>query len=168
MIVVTVGTHEQPFDRLVSAAAALGGNEPLLVQYGTSKVPHGRGEWVDFLSFDELAERAAQARVFVCHAGVGSIVLARRYGLRPIVVPRRPELSEHVDGHQLELSRRLAQSGIVTPVEDERDLAAAVWAPADAPAVAPGSALRGPDALGAHVRAALEAYGTAPLGERAA
>ncbi len=96
--------------------------------------------------------------MFVCHAGVGSIVLARRYGLRPIVVPRKHELGEHVDDHQLELSRRLAQSGIVTLVEDERDLAAAVFASSDE-AIASGTPLRGPDALGAHVRAALEGYG---------
>ena len=69
MIVVTVGTNEQPFDRLVRAAANLGGGEPLLVQHGASKVPHGRGEWVDFLPFDELEARTRGARVLVCHAG---------------------------------------------------------------------------------------------------
>ena len=69
------------------------------------------GEWHDYLSFDELAEYARDARVFVCHAGVGSIVLARRFGHRPIVVPRRHHLGEHVDDHQLSLARRLAAPG---------------------------------------------------------
>ena len=55
MIVVTVGTHEQPFDRLMSAVVALGDSEPMLVQYGTCTITSGPGEWVDFLSFDELA-----------------------------------------------------------------------------------------------------------------
>ncbi len=62
----------------------------------------------------------------VCHAGVGSIVLARRYGHRPIVMPRRPRFGEHVDEHQLQLTRRLAEAGIVTVVEDAGQLAAAV------------------------------------------
>src|SRR4051812_7498158 len=167
MIVVSVGTHEQAFDRLLGAVAELGGHEELLVQYGTSTLAHGRGEWVDYLSFDELAEYVAKARVFVCHAGVGSIVLARRYGLRPIVVPRKHELGEHVDDHQLELSRRLAQSGIVTLVEDERELAAAVFGP-PAEATSTANTLQGPDALGAHVRGALLGYGTAALSARAA
>ena len=162
MIVVSVGTHEQHFDRLLGAVKELGGTEDLLVQYGLSSIEHGRGEWVDYLSFDELAAYVAQARVFVCHAGVGSIVLARRHGLRPIVVPRQHQLGEHVDDHQLELSRRLAQSGIVTLVEDERDLAAAVFATASGHEQT-GTALRGPDALGAHVRGALLGYGTRPL-----
>jgi len=61
MIVVTIGTNEQPFDRLIRAARALDSDE-LLVQYGSSREAHGRGEWVEFLSFDELAERARSAR----------------------------------------------------------------------------------------------------------
>ena len=134
MILVTVGTHEQQFDRLVEAAAALGGDEHMVVQYGTSKITDGPGEWVDFMSFDELAEQARRARVVVSHAGVGSIVLARRYGHRPIIMPRRPHLGEHVDEHQMQLTRRLAQAGIVTVVEDAAQLAAAVRTPA---AVAP-------------------------------
>ena len=161
MIVVSVGTHEQHFDRLLRVVKELGGTEELLVQYGPSSLPHGRGEWVDYLSFDELAEQVARARVFVCHAGVGSIVLARRHGLRPIVVPRKHAFGEHVDDHQLELSRRLAQAGIVTLVEDEKDLAAAVFATHDAAAA--GTSLAGPDALGAHVRAALEDFGVSAL-----
>ena len=109
MILVTIGTNEQPFDRLVRAAATLGGLESLVVQHGSSRVPHGRGEWVDFVSFEELSARMEQARVVVCHAGVGSIMLARRCGKRPIVVPRRLHLGEAVDDHQLPIARRLAR-----------------------------------------------------------
>ena len=122
MILFTVGTNEQPFDRLIRAAAELERDEHLLVQYGTSRDTDGRGEWVDFLSFDELAERARRARVVVCHAGVGSIMLARRCGHRPMVVPRRHQLGEPVDEHQLYLARRLAESGLVTLVEDVAEL----------------------------------------------
>ena len=77
------------------------------MQYGASREPHGAGEWVDFLDFDVLAERMREARVVVCHAGVGSIMLARRCGHRPVVMPRRFELGEAVDDHQLQLARRL-------------------------------------------------------------
>ncbi len=167
MILVTVGTNEQAFDRLVAAAAALGGDEPLLVQHGSSHVPHGRGEWVDFLPFDELAERAAEARLVVCHAGVGSIVLARRYGRTPLVVPRRQHLGEAVDDHQLFLARRLARTGIVSLVEDERDLPAAVSAPALALAEQ-ASPLRGTGALSSDLRAVLSDLGAAPFGSCAA
>jgi UDP-N-acetylglucosamine transferase subunit ALG13 len=162
MILFTIGTNEQPFDRLIRAARELAGEEHLLVQHGSSLEPHGRGEWVDFLSFDELAERARGARVVVCHAGVGSIMLARRCGHRPVVVPRRHHLGEAVDDHQLFLARRLAQSGIVTLVEDVADLPAVLAAP-DETVSAAESPLRGAGALSAEVRAVLDGLGAARL-----
>jgi len=169
MIVVTVGTHEQPFDRMLRAVSELGTGEPMLVQYGTSTITDGPGEWVDFLSFDELAERARSARVFISHAGVGSIVLARRFGLRPVIMPRRPEHGEHVDEHQLELSRRLHRAGLVTVVENAEELAAAVRRPVLVPeaGTADGS-LHGPAALSADVRGVLERLGATRISARRA
>jgi UDP-N-acetylglucosamine transferase subunit ALG13 len=123
MILVTCGTNEQPFDRLVRAAHTLAGGEALLVQHGSSQVPHGPGEWIDFLPFEELADRMRDARVVVSHAGVGSIMLARRCGKRPVVLPRRVGRGEAVDDHQLPLAHRLHAGGIVTLVEDEGRLA---------------------------------------------
>lgn len=159
MIVVTIGTNEQPFDRLIRAARALDTDE-LLVQYGSSREPHGRGKWVEFLSFDELAERAREARAVVCHAGVGSIMLARRCGHRPIVMPRRHHLGEAVDDHQLFLAKRLAKSGIVTLVEDEDQLAAALVAPPSAIAARAGT-ISGAGALTADLRTLLGELGAA-------
>ena len=167
MILVTVGTHEQPFDRLISAVAALPGDEPLIVQYGTSTAAHGRGEWIDFLSFDDLAQLAETARVIVCHAGVGSIVLARRYGHRPIVMARRPHLGEHVDEHQMSLTRRLADAGLVSAVDSAEELTAAVAAEATAPAPTAATSLRGPSALSADVRRVLFGLGAEPAARAA-
>ena len=158
MIVATLGTNEQPFDRLVRAIAQLEPGEPMVVQYGSSQEPHGHGRWVDFLPFDELAENMRAARIVICHAGVGSIMLARRCGKRPIVVPRRLDLGEAVDDHQLALARRLHAAALVRLVEDEHDLAAAVR---EADGRASGSAveLPGVAALALDLRAHLDAFG---------
>ena len=122
---------------------------------------------MDYLPFDALAERAEAARVFVCHAGVGSIILARRCGHRPIVVPRRAELGEHVDDHQLELARRLAAGGMVTLVEDT-DALADVIAGVGSEAVADANrALPGKDALTGEVRGFLTELGAARLSRAA-
>ena len=66
------------------------------------------------------------ARVVVCHAGVGSMMLARRCGVRPVVMARRVHLGEAVDDHQLPLARRLHEAGAVELVDDAAQLAAAV------------------------------------------
>jgi UDP-N-acetylglucosamine transferase subunit ALG13 len=152
MILVTTGTNEQPFDRLVRAAAELSRSAETFVQYGSSREPHGEGEWVEFLSFDELAERMRAARVVVCHAGVGSIMLARKCGHRPVVVPRRVSLGEAVDDHQLHMGRRLHAAGLVRLVEDERDLPAAVGAPQAARTASTGQQLAGAAALANELR----------------
>jgi UDP-N-acetylglucosamine transferase subunit ALG13 len=161
MIVVTIGTNEQPFDRLIRAARSLD-RDDLLVQFGSSREAHGRGQWVEFLTFDELSEKAREATAVVCHAGVGSIMMARRCGHKPIVMARRHHLGEAVDDHQLVLGERLARSGIVTLVADEVELAAALSAEIGTD-VAAASPLSGTAALSASVRSVLAGLGAARL-----
>jgi UDP-N-acetylglucosamine transferase subunit ALG13 len=164
MVLVTIGTNEQPFDRLVTAAANLQIDEELLVQYGSASITSGPGTWHEFLDFHELADQMRAARVVVCHAGVGSIMLARQCGRRPIVVPRRLHLGEAVDDHQLPLSRRLAASGLVTLVEDETRLTEAITAHADGAAALAGDALPGVGGLVRELRCRLDRAGVARAG----
>ena len=74
---------------------------------------------VDFLDFPELEARMASARVIACHAGPGSIMMARWIGHRPVVVPRLAELGEVVDNHQVTFARQLAAQGEVLLAESE-------------------------------------------------
>ena len=153
MILVTTGTNEQPFDRLVRAAAALDVGDDVVVQYGSSRAVVPRPGWVDFLPFDELAALARSSRVVVCHAGVGSIIMARRCGHRPIVVPRRHGLGEAVDDHQVGLAGRLAQSGLVTLADDVDRLRLAVLDARSEAGRGGVAGLPGADALAADLRA---------------
>jgi UDP-N-acetylglucosamine transferase subunit ALG13 len=125
VIFVTLGTHHQPFPRLIEALAALPA-EDLVVQYGHSAPPAAAREAVDFLGFRDMLDRIEAADVVVTHAGVGSILLARRAGHTPIVVARRQRHGEHVDDHQVELTAALADDGKVIPVWEPAELAAAV------------------------------------------
>jgi len=120
MILVTIGTNEQPFDRLIRAVEQLEVHEQMVVQHGSCQIAEPRRDWFDFLSFEELTELMREARVVVAHAGIGSIMVARRCGKRPIVVPRRLQHAEAVDDHQLPMARRLHENGLVDLVEDER------------------------------------------------
>jgi UDP-N-acetylglucosamine transferase subunit ALG13 len=125
VIFVTVGTHHQRFDRLLDALGALDG-ERLVVQHGPGTPPPRVAEAQAFMPFDEMLARFAEAETVVTHAGVGSILCATRAGHVPLVVPRRADLGEHVDDHQVELTRALAARGSVVAVPDLALLAEAV------------------------------------------
>jgi beta-1,4-N-acetylglucosaminyltransferase len=126
VIVVTTGTNETPFDRLVTAAGMLAGEERVVVQHGSSRLRPSGVELVDFLAFDELAELVEEARVVVTHAGVGSVMLALGRGKVPIVLPRLAAFGEAVDDHQATFGRRIATAGLVRFVEDVATLIEAV------------------------------------------
>lgn len=109
MIFVTVGTHEQPFDRLVAAAEALAMalDERVIVQAGVSDVPTAHCERTDWLEPHAHAAVIAQARLVVLHGGPSTLAEVMDAGVLPVVVPRDPALGEHVDAHQLRTAAQL-------------------------------------------------------------
>jgi UDP-N-acetylglucosamine transferase subunit ALG13 len=125
LIFVTIGTHHQPFQRLLDALEALPLDQ-LVVQFGHGSPPAGVRRATAFMSFPEMLECFDAADAVVTHAGVGSILCARRAGHIPIVVPRLRDHGEHVDDHQAELARALDARQAVVCVWDVERLAAAV------------------------------------------
>jgi UDP-N-acetylglucosamine transferase subunit ALG13 len=109
---VTVGTDHHPFDRLVEWVDDWLDSIPdppsCLMQSGTSSAPrHCRG--AAYLGYREMERALDDARVVVSHGGPATIMLALQRGRRPIVVPRRADLGEHVDDHQVAFARRLGR-----------------------------------------------------------
>lgn len=141
MIFVTVGTHHQPFERLLGALGGL--DAELVVQYGPGRPPANAVRAEAFMPFGEMIECLREAETVITHAGVGSILCARREGHTPLVVPRRHDLGEHVDDHQAELTRALVERGSVVAVWDVDELALTVAAapPREPPAEAGEPAL---------------------------
>ncbi len=115
MIFATVGTHQQPFDRLIDAVDRLA-SEDLVVQYGRASPPIRCLRAIPFMPFGEMLEHFDAADAVVTHAGVGSVLCATRAGHTPIVVPRLKRFGEHVDDHQEELARALGSRGAVVPL----------------------------------------------------
>lgn len=113
MIFVTVGTHEQPMDRLMEALDALppdvlAEDEELVVQYGWSSRTPARARARQLLGFDEVQAHMAAARIVITHGGPASIMQALAHGKVPVVVPRQSAFGEHVDDHQVLFARRVA------------------------------------------------------------
>ncbi len=106
MILVSVGMHTQGFERLVRAAdeLAAGLAEPVVIQYGCALYEPKNAQAFRFTGNEEMNQHIQQARVVICHAGAGVLVLALKAKKKVIVVPRRRQYQEHFDDHQMELA----------------------------------------------------------------
>jgi UDP-N-acetylglucosamine transferase subunit ALG13 len=153
MILVTVGATYYPFDRLLAAVEGL--DEPeILVQHGASTTRPANARCVEFMSFEDIVSRIQAARVVITHGGTGSVLVTLANGKRPLVVPRRRAFGEAIDDHQVDFARALSESGLITLVEEPRELPDAVAAAPSANGSAPKISLDGPLAheLGDYLR----------------
>ena len=105
MIFVTVGTHEQPFDRLIKYIDrfAEGIDEEVIVQTGVSKYKPANCTWQSFYKQQEVYELIEAARIVITHGGPSSYIDVLQRGKIPIVVPRYHKYGEHFDDHQLSI-----------------------------------------------------------------
>lgn len=123
MIFVTVGTHEQPFDRLIRKVDELkrDGNiqEEVIMQTGFSTYEPQYCECSKLMPYSQMIKNVAKARIVITHGGPASFIMPLQIGKTPIVVPRQYMFNEHVNDHQLEFVRNVAERmGAIIPVED--------------------------------------------------
>jgi beta-1,4-N-acetylglucosaminyltransferase len=113
MIFVTVGMHNQGFERLVRTADELSTRveEQVIIQHGATQHAPQFAHSFDFADEAEIEKWLSQARVVVSHGGAGSILSALRADKPLVIVPRLRRFEEHIDDHQLELAEALAQQG---------------------------------------------------------
>ena len=113
MIFVTVGTHEQPFDRLIQKIDELKRNgivnEEVIIQTGYSTYEPKYCQWSKLLPYEQMVENVAKARIVVTHGGPASFIMPLQLGKIPVVVPRQSQYGEHVNDHQLEFARAMQQ-----------------------------------------------------------
>lgn len=145
MIFATTGT-QLPFPRLVAALDALAPTlgEPVIAQIGPDQGAYSNLDTHATLSPARFDEMFAAARVVVAHAGIGTILSARRHGRPLVLVPRRFDQGEHRNDHQLATARELEARAGLTVVWDIADLAEVLTgeAPPAAPALSPDESPR--------------------------
>ena len=131
-VFVGVGTHSQPFDRLLALVDEAAGRgilpSPLVVQGGPSTYRPRHFRLRAWLSPEEVAGAIGRAEYVICHAGSGLLSGALRAGRRPLVLARLACHGEHYDDHQTQIVAKLADLGLAVPLQDEiraEDLAAA-------------------------------------------
>lgn len=123
-VLVTVGTERFPFPRMLQVMdESVAEGLEVTWQTGhtqvTTALPGTHCPWWTAVA---LREAAQAADLVVTHAGVGSILMALRAGRRPVLVPRRADLHEHVDNHQVELAYQLRDRGLAVVAEPGQPL----------------------------------------------
>lgn len=113
MIFVTVGTHEQPFDRLIKCIDIIAQeqivNDEIVIQTGYGRyIPKFCG-YSRFFSHRDMTELFENARIIITHGGPSSFMPALERNKNPIVVPRQKKFGEHINDHQLDFVRRFSE-----------------------------------------------------------
>lgn len=127
MIFVTVGTHEQQFDRLVSFIDNLKCEnfiqDDVVIQTGYSTYLPRQCIYRDWFSYDEMLLHISEAQIVITHGGPSSFITPLQLKKIPIVVPRQKKFGEHVNNHQMvfaeEFSKRYKN---IIPVFDIAEL----------------------------------------------
>ena len=125
MIFITVGTHEQPFDRLLKCIDKLIEegiiSEEVVCQKGYTDYVPKNYKAEKLLPYDQMQQNYEKARIVITHGGPASFTAVLSLGKIPIVVPRKEELNEHVNNHQVEFSKEVAKrmNNIIVAETDE-------------------------------------------------
>lgn len=125
MIFVTVGTHEQQFNRLLEYMDKWADktNEEVVLQIGFSTYEPVNCTWQKFYPYKTIIEMVNKARIVITHGGPSSFIMPLQIGKVPIVVPRKKEFNEHVNDHQVAFSEAVARrQGNIIVVEDISEL----------------------------------------------
>lgn len=113
MIFVTVGTHEQQFNRLVECVDQMKEKgllqEEVIIQTGFSTYEPKYCTWQKLLPFQQMVKNVEQARIVITHGGPSSFIMPLQIGKIPIVVPRQKQYEEHVNDHQVDFCRAVSQ-----------------------------------------------------------
>ena len=127
MIFVTVGTHEQPFNRLLQKIDELKEkgiiNEEVIMQTGFSTYEPKYCTWSSLLPYSQMVQNVKEARIVITHGGPASFIMPLQIGKTHIVVPRQKQFDEHVNNHQVDFSKAVAERmGTIITVVDINDL----------------------------------------------
>jgi UDP-N-acetylglucosamine transferase subunit ALG13 len=128
-VLVSVGTHEQPFDYLLNMVAQLsrdGSPYVFRVQFGVGRWDGDAETAFDYGTPSEMRDHLRWADLLVSQASPGNIYGALDAGVWPIVIGRRHARGEHVDDHQAVFAEFAQEMGLCTAFEDLSDLRTAL------------------------------------------
>lgn len=123
MILVTLGTQDKPFDRLLKKidAQIKKGNikDEVIVQAGCTKYTSKNMKIFDLIPMDEFDELMDKCDLLITHGGVGSIIGALKKHKKVIAAARLAKYGEHINDHQKQIIENFDKKGYIIPLNDE-------------------------------------------------
>ena len=120
MILVTLGTQDKQFSRLLVAIdeqIKLGNiKDKVIVQAGCTKYESANMDIFDLISFDEFDKLMSECDLLITHGGVGSILTGLKNKKKIIAAPRLKKYKEHTNDHQLEIIENFSENGYILPL----------------------------------------------------
>ena len=122
MILVTLGTQDKDFSRLLKAVEKQikNGNikEKVVAQIGTTKFSSELMETFDLIPVDKFDEIMGECNLLITHGGVGSILAGLKNNKKVIAAARLSRYKEHVNDHQLQIIDKFTKAGYILELKD--------------------------------------------------
>ncbi len=122
MILVTLGTQDKDFSRLLKAVEkqVINGNikEKVIAQVGTTKYKSKYIETFDLIPTDEFNQLIQECSLLITHGGVGSILAGLNANKTVIAAARLVKYKEHVNDHQLQIIDEFVKDGYILALKD--------------------------------------------------
>ena len=123
MILVTLGTQNQKFYRLLDYIEKANIKDKIIVQAGGSiNYKSKKMQLFKFIDYDEMDKLIDEADLIITHGGTGSIIMPLQRGKKVIACARLEKYKEHINDHQKELVSIFAEEGYLLELNEENNL----------------------------------------------
>ena len=129
MILVTLGTQDKPFIRLLKCIddEIENGNikEEVVVQagYSMNKYKSDHMKMFDLIDRDEFSKLVSKCSLLITHGGVGSILNGLKENKKVIACPRLSKYKEHINDHQVQIINKFEEAGYILSFNENDKLA---------------------------------------------
>ena len=122
MILVTLGTQDKEFTRLLEAIDREIKNgvitDKVVVQAGCTKFKSDNMEIFDLIPANEFDEYIKKADLIITHGGAGSILTGVKNNKKIIAAARLAKYKEHTNDHQKQIIKEFAEEGYILELKD--------------------------------------------------
>jgi UDP-N-acetylglucosamine transferase subunit ALG13/putative flippase GtrA len=122
MILVTLGTQDKEFTRLLKAIdreiekGVI--TDKVVVQAGCTKYESKNMEMFDLIPANEFDEYIKKADLIITHGGAGSILTAVKNNKKIIAAARLAKYKEHTNDHQKQIIEEFSKQGYILELKD--------------------------------------------------